>query len=69
VQGWRAVPLSASVFTVQHYWQPHNWPLIFVLWLLITSLVVRSRSLRLGIVLHTMANCTGILLTLAAVLA
>jgi membrane protease YdiL (CAAX protease family) len=63
------VPLSALLFAVQHYRQPHNWPLIFVPWLLITSLVVRSRSLRLGIVMHTLANCTGILLTLAAVVA
>lgn len=69
VDGWRAVPLSALLFAVQHYWQPYNWALIFVLWLLITSLVVRSRSLRLSIVLHTLANCTGILLTLAAVVA
>lgn len=67
VAGWRAVPLSALLFAVQHYWQPYNWALIFVLWLLITSLVVRSHSLRLGIVMHTLANCTGILLTLAAV--
>ena len=69
VSGWRAVPLSAALFTVQHYWQPFNWVLIFVVWLVLTSLVVRSRSLRLGIVMHTLANCTGILLTLAAVVA
>jgi hypothetical protein len=69
VVGWRAVPLSAGLFAVQHYWQPQNWLLIFALELILTSLVMRSRSVRFGIVMHVMANCFGILVTLLSVLA
>jgi hypothetical protein len=54
---------------VQHYWQPYNWPLIFVLQLLVIALVLRLRSLRLGIVMHVLANCFGIVVSLLPVLA
>jgi len=68
VAGWRAVALSPALFAVQHYWQPHNWVLIFVLQLILTALIVRLRSIRLGIVMHVLANSLGILATLLAVL-
>ncbi|GAA5182702.1 hypothetical protein GCM10023322_20200 [Rugosimonospora acidiphila] len=68
VAGWTAVPVSAALFTVQHYWQPWNWPLIFVLELILTTLVVRLRSYRLGMVMHVLANSFGILVTLVGVL-
>ena len=66
--GWGAVPLSAALFSMQHYWQPYNWLLIFVLQLILTALVVRLRSVRLGIVMHVLTNCFGILITLLGVL-
>jgi hypothetical protein len=69
VAGWSAVPVSAALFAVQHYWQPFNWLLIFTLQLISTALVVRSRSVRLGIVMHVLANSFGVLATLLAVLA
>ena len=68
VAGWGAVPLSAALFSMQHYWQPYNWLLIFVLQLILTALVVRLRSVRLGIVMHVLTNCFGILITLLGVL-
>lgn len=68
VVGWRAVPLSAALFAAQHYWQPFNWLLIFTLQLILTGLVVRSRSIRLGIVMHVLANSFGVLTTLLAIL-
>jgi membrane protease YdiL (CAAX protease family) len=67
--GWVAVPVSAGLFAAQHYWQPYNWILIFGLQLMLTALVVRTRSLRLGIVMHVLANSFGVLLALASVLA
>jgi uncharacterized protein len=67
VAGWRAVPLSAALFSLQHCWQPWNWLLIFVLELVLTTVVVRLRSLRVGIVMHIPANSFGILATLAGV--
>jgi signal transduction histidine kinase/membrane protease YdiL (CAAX protease family) len=60
VSGWRAVPISAALFAAQHYWQPFNWPLIFVLQVILTALVIRTRSIRLGIVMHVVTNCFGI---------
>jgi len=69
VAGWRAIPVSAALFSLQHYWQPWNWLLIFVLELVLTTLVVRLRCLRLGIVMHILANSFGILATLFGVLA
>lgn len=68
VAGWPAVPVSAALFAAQHYWQPFNWLLIFTLQLISTALVMRSRSVRLGIVMHVLANTFGVLTTLLAVL-
>ena len=68
VAGWGAVPLSACLFSMQHYWQPYNWLLIFVLQLILTALVVRLRSVRLGIVMHVLTNSFGILVVLLGVL-
>jgi threonine/homoserine/homoserine lactone efflux protein len=69
VTGWRAVPLSAALFSLQHYWQPWNWLLIFVLQLVLTTPIVRLRCLRLGIVMHILTNSFGILTALLGVLA
>jgi hypothetical protein len=66
--GWRAIPLSAALFALQHYWQPWNWLMIFGLELLLTTLVVRLRCVRFGIVMHILANSFGLLVTLAGVL-
>jgi membrane protease YdiL (CAAX protease family) len=66
--GWAAVPTSAALFSLQHYWQPYKWLLIFLLQLILTALVVRLRSVRLGIVMHVLANSFGILVTLFTVL-
>jgi len=68
VAGWGAVPLSAGLFSMQHYWQPYNWLLIFVLQLILTALTVRLRSVRLGIVMHELTNSFGILVTLIGIL-
>lgn len=68
VKGWAAVPVSAALFSMQHYWQPYNWLLIFILQLILTALIVRLRSVRLGIVMHVLANSFGVLATLIAVL-
>ncbi|MEV6850630.1 CPBP family intramembrane glutamic endopeptidase [Actinoplanes sp. NPDC051411] len=68
VSGRSAIVVSAGLFTVQHYWQPFNWPLILTLELILTTLVVRYGKLRLGIVMHCLANSVGILLTLIPLL-
>lgn len=63
-----AVPASAALFSLQHYWQPYNWPLIFILELVLTILIVRSRSIQLGIVMHVLGNSFGTLIVLIGVL-
>lgn len=63
-----AIPVSVGLFTAQHYWQPFNWPLIFLLQLILTALIVRIRSVRLGIVMHVLTNSVGIVLGLTAAL-
>jgi hypothetical protein len=68
VAGWPAIPLSAALFTLQHYWEPWNWLVIFGLQLLLTTLVVRLRCVRLGIVMHILTNSFGILVALLGVL-
>ena len=68
VAGWRAIPLSAALFTLQHYWQPWNWLMIFMLELTLTTLVVRLRCLRLGIIMHGLGNSFGALIILVGVL-
>src|SRR6516225_10150500 len=68
VAGWRAIPASAALFAMQHYWQPWNWLMIFGLELILTTLVVRLRCVRLGIVMHTLGNSFGLLVTLVSVL-
>lgn len=69
VAGWRVVPVGALLFAVQHYWQPFNWVLIFTLELILIALVRKSRSIRLGIVMHVLANSFGALIALVGVLA
>ena len=64
-----AIITSAALFTLQHFWQPYNWPLIFVLEVVLTTAVVRTRSLRLGIACHVLANTFAAALALASVLA
>jgi membrane protease YdiL (CAAX protease family) len=68
VADWRAIPVSAALFALQHYWQPWNWLLIFGLELILTTLVVRLRCVRLGIVRHTLGNSLPLLVTLVGVL-
>src|SRR6516165_7156495 len=68
VAGWYAIPVSAALFALQHYWQPWNWLLIFGLQLILTTLVVRLRCVRLGIVMHILTNSLPLLVTLVGVL-
>jgi len=68
VTGRGMIPLGASLFAVQHYWQPYNWGLIFMVELLLITLVVHTRSVRLGIAMHVLANSFGILATLVGIL-
>ena len=60
--------LIAGNNALQHYWRPWNWLVIFGLGLILTTLVVRLRCVRLGIVMHILADSFGLLVTLVGVL-
>ncbi|GEM_PF-620645 len=68
VRGWAMVPLGAFLFAIQHYWQPYNWGMIFVLECVLIACVMRARSFRLGIAMHVLVNTFGALLTLISIL-
>ncbi|WP_432832114.1 lysostaphin resistance A-like protein [Dactylosporangium sp. CA-092794] len=68
VRGIAAVVTSAALFAAQHYWQPEKFIFIFVAQVLLITVMLKLRSVRMSIAAHCLANSLGILLSLAAVL-
>jgi membrane protease YdiL (CAAX protease family) len=66
--GWFAPLISALLFALQHYWQPYNYLLIFLLVLPETLVVRWKRNVRFSILCHCFANSLGVVLTLVALL-
>ncbi|QHL89276.1 CPBP family intramembrane metalloprotease [Nibribacter ruber] len=56
--------LSAALFAFAHFWQPYNYPLIFLIQLPLTYLVWYKKNLYLGVYLHVFGNLFGALLSL-----
>ena len=50
----------------QHYWQPYNWPLIFLLVLVNAYVVWWRRNIYIAMLLHCSANTIGAALALLA---
>jgi membrane protease YdiL (CAAX protease family) len=67
--GWLAPVMSAFLFAAQHYWQPYNVGLIFLVALPEAIIVRWTRNVRFSILCHCVANSLGAVLTLAALLA
>jgi hypothetical protein len=51
--------LNALLFTVQHFWQPFNWPLIFLMNLPLAYVVRWRRNIYIAMFLHCSANTIG----------
>jgi membrane protease YdiL (CAAX protease family) len=66
--GW-APAVNALLFAVQHFWQPYNGVLIFLLSLSLTYVVWWKRNLYIGMLLHGSANTIGAVLALVGFLA
>ncbi len=64
--GWLAPLVNAGLFTLGHFWQPYNYPLIFLTVLVEVYFVWWKRNIYLSILAHCMANSLGALLALAA---
>jgi uncharacterized protein len=63
--GGMAPAANALLFALQHFWQPYNWVLIFLLNLPLTYVVWWKRNIYIGMLLHGSANTIGAVLTLA----
>lgn len=55
---------NAALFSVQHFWQPDLYLLVFVLQLLSIGVLRRVRDLRVPILLHSFVNLAGTLISL-----
>jgi membrane protease YdiL (CAAX protease family) len=66
--GW-APAVNALLFAVQHFWQPYNWVLIFLLSGSLTYVVWWKRNIYIAMLLHGSANTIGAVLALVGYLA
>ncbi len=62
--GWLAPLVSAFLFSLQHYWQPYNFPLIFLIQLAIVYVVWWKRNIYISMLAHCAGNSIGAMLSL-----
>ncbi len=60
--------LNALLFSVQHFWQPFNWLLIFLINLPLAYVVRWRRNIYIGMLLHCSTNTIGAIIGLIAFL-
>lgn len=61
---WLAPLASAFLFTLQHFWQPYNYPLIFLIQLPLVYVVWRKRNIYIAMLVHCAGNTIGATLSL-----
>jgi hypothetical protein len=66
--GALAPAVNALLFAVQHFWQPYNWVLIFLINLPLAYVVWWKRNIYIAMLLHGSANTIGAVLTLVGFL-
>ena len=66
--GWIAPLMSAFLFSLQHYWQPYNLPLIFLIQIAIVYVVWWKKNIYISILAHCGGNLIGAALSLIAFL-
>jgi membrane protease YdiL (CAAX protease family) len=66
--GLLAPLMSAFLFSVQHYWQPFNWPLIFIIQIAIVYVVWWKRNIYISMLAHCAGNTIGAILSLISFL-
>lgn len=64
---WTPV-IGHFLFTIYHFWQPYNYPTVFLGVLPLTLALWWKRNIRLGIITHCLLNIIGGLLTIGLVL-
>ena len=60
--------INAFLFALQHYWQPYNFPLIFIIQLAVVYVVWWKRNIYVSILAHSMGNLIGASLSLVGFL-
>ncbi len=66
--GWLSPLLSASLFTLAHFWQPYNYPIILLIQLPLVYVVYWKRNIYIAMLTHCAANTIGALLSLVSFL-
>ena len=64
--GVLAPAVNALLFAMWHFWQPYNWPLIFLLVLVQAYIVWWKRNIYISMLLHCSGNTIGAALALVA---
>jgi membrane protease YdiL (CAAX protease family) len=64
--GWLAPVVNAFLLAAQHYWQPYNFPLIFVIQLAVVSVVSWKRNIYIGMLTHCAANTIGAVMSIVS---
>ena len=62
--GMMGPALNALLFSVQHFWQPFNWPLIFLINLPLAYVIRWRRNIYIGMLLHCSTNTIGAIIGL-----
>jgi membrane protease YdiL (CAAX protease family) len=58
--GWMAPVVNSLLFGIYHFYFPGNVPGIFVTWLPISYVVMRTQNWRIGAVVHSLINLWGV---------
>lgn len=66
--GWLAPLISAFLFSLQHYWQPYNFPLIFLIQLAVVYVVWWKGNIYISMLTHNAGNLIGATLSLVGFL-
>ena len=64
--GWLSPLVSASLFTLAHFWQPYNYPTIFLIQLPLVYVVYWKRNIYIAILVHCAGNLIGAVLSLVS---
>lgn len=64
--GWLSPLVNASLFTLAHFWQPYNYPLIFLIQLSLVYIVYWKRNIYIAILTHCAGNIIGVALALVS---
>jgi membrane protease YdiL (CAAX protease family) len=58
--GWMAPVVNSLLFAIYHFYFPGNIPGIFLTWLPISYVVMRTKNWRIGAVVHSLINLWGV---------